>query len=81
MKRALLLILEGVTVSARRWKQGTGAFEASDAQVPHRTQILLLGALLPGCRRRSLEARGDGRALLCLCTHGVRVGCHKLRAV
>lgn len=81
VKRVLLFILEGVTVSARCWKQGTGGFEASDAQITHRTPILLLGALLPGCCGRSLEARGDSRALLCLCTHGVRCGCSKLRAV
>lgn len=79
-KRALLFVLEGATISPRRWKRGTTGFEASDARIPHHTQMFLLGALLPGCYGGSLGARGDDGALLCLSTHGVRFGCRKLRA-
>lgn len=44
VKRALLFIPEGATVSPRRWKRGTMGFKASDAQIPHRAQVFLLGA-------------------------------------
>ena len=81
VKQVLLFILEGATVSPRRWKHGTMGFEARDAQILHQTQVFLLGALLPGCYWGSLGAGGYGRALLCLSTHGVRFGCRKLRAV